>query len=135
MTAFIRNIPTEFKLPEIIEEKRWTERIDVRDVELSELKIKEEAGKKGGNKKKGGKKEVKSGQTEENKDEKRKEEEEKRLREWEEAWNKKFEAKEAAEDKVFCEAHGFYPKPKTQTNLWIQVHHGKGSQDVQFCFK
>lgn len=136
LTAFIRNIPTELKFPEIIEEKRFPERrIDIRQVDLSDMKIKEEAGKKGGNKKKGEKTKDEKGESEESKDGNRKEEEEKRRREWENAWNKKLEAEEAVDDEAFCEAHGFYPKPKTQTNLWIQMHQGKGCQDVQFCFK
>ena len=131
----MRNIPKELKIPKMIEEKSWTEKVDVRDVDIEDLKLIEEAGKKRGNKRKGGEKNDKSKSNEANNDQKRKEEEEKEQREWEEAWNKKLRAEEALVDKTFCKAHGFYPKPKTQSNIWIQVTQAKGFQDVQLCFQ
>lgn len=95
------------------------------------------AGKKGTKKKRENeKKEIdKNEKTDENNAENRRKVEEQRQRNWEECWKKKIEAEEALEDEAFCSTHGFYPKPKTQTNIWLQVSSGKFSQDVQMCFK
>ncbi|XP_043465116.1 uncharacterized protein DDB_G0279979-like [Leptopilina heterotoma] len=145
LTLFVSNIHTQLQLPEIIEKKESTRRIDVRDVDFNDVKIIKQAGKKGTKKKekkkekkKIEKKESDNNEQEKNDDnnaEKREKEREIREKNWEECWNKKLEEKEAREDEAFCSIHGFYPKPKTQTNIWLQVTYGKLLQDVQLCFK
>lgn len=152
LTLFVSNIHTQLQLPEIIEKKESTRRIDVREVDFNDVKIIKQAGKKGTKKKekkkntkemkekekKIEKKESNNNEEEKNDDnnaEKREKEREIREKNWEECWNKKLEEQEAREDEAFCSMHGFYPKPKTQTNIWLQVTYGKLLQDVQLCFK
>ncbi|XP_015586042.1 uncharacterized protein LOC107263391 [Cephus cinctus] len=61
--------------------------------------------------------------------------EEERLRKWEEDWDKKLKAEEALEDKTCCMSKGLCLRPKTQSNIWINITEGKTLQDIQLYFK
>lgn len=104
-------------------------------VDMKNVKIIKQTGKKGAKKKKKEKKEMAKNEENNNALENRKKEKEIREKNWEECWYRKLQEQEEREDKAFCSIHGFYPKPKIQTNIWLQVTYGKLSQDVQLCFK
>ncbi|OXU24259.1 hypothetical protein TSAR_006740 [Trichomalopsis sarcophagae] len=65
-----------------------------------------------------------------------KQQEEERQRAWNEAWERKIREDERLEDcKACCAPDEFFPKPRTQTNIWVQINHEKNTQHVQMAFQ
>lgn len=62
--------------------------------------------------------------------------EEERQRAWNEAWERKIRKDERLEDcKACCAPDEFFPKPRTQSNIWVQINHEKNAQHVQMAFQ
>ncbi|XP_015183958.1 PREDICTED: uncharacterized protein LOC107070359 [Polistes dominula] len=61
--------------------------------------------------------------------------EEEQLHKWEEAWRQKVEAQEELDDYRCCLHKGLCLKPKTQSNIWINVIEDKMTQEVHIAFK
>ncbi|XP_012256334.1 uncharacterized protein LOC105686257 isoform X2 [Athalia rosae] len=135
----LASISNESKLPEIlidqkVDDDQISDRIDLNNVGTV-TGLFQHAGKN----KKGGKKANKDGKDKSKREReeraaKREKEEEERLKDWNSEWNKKLEAKEALNEVPCCSAKGLFPKPKTQSNIWIKVTQDKKIQDVQMAF-
>ena len=68
--------------------------------------------------------------------EKREEEEEKeRLRKWEECWERKFQAQEERDHAECCVDKGFCLKPRTQSNIWINITQDRSLQEIHMAIK
>ena len=64
-----------------------------------------------------------------------KQQEQERQRKWIDDWDRKIAEDERLEDcKACCAPDRFFPKPRTQSNIWIQVNHEKSTQQVQMSF-
>ncbi|XP_043502261.1 uncharacterized protein LOC122524196 [Polistes fuscatus] len=61
--------------------------------------------------------------------------EEEKLRKWEEAWRQKVQVQEELDDYRCCLHKGLCLKPKTQSNIWINVIEDKMTQEVHIAFK
>lgn len=61
--------------------------------------------------------------------------EEEKLHKWEEAWRQKVQVQEELDDYRCCLHKGLCLKPKTQSNIWINVIEDKMTQEVHIAFK
>lgn len=121
----------QLKRKEAISEPCW-EKIDIRNVESA--KTVEQAGQK--KKRKGKKKCDKQRERKRKEEEKKREEEEKeRLRKWEECWEKKFREQEERDDAECCVGKDLCVRPKTQSNIWINVNRDRSIQEIHMIIK
>ncbi|KAI4498179.1 hypothetical protein M0802_006665 [Mischocyttarus mexicanus] len=61
--------------------------------------------------------------------------EEEELNKWEEAWRQKIQEQEELDDYRCCLHKGLCLKPKTQSNIWVNVIEDKMTQEVHIAFK
>ncbi|KAG7202340.1 hypothetical protein KM043_018668 [Ampulex compressa] len=123
----------QLRKAEVIVNEEPTERTDIRKVD--DLKVIQYAGKKSTGKKNPVKNEEQKRKAGEERSEKREAEERERLRKWEENWEKRLQERENLDDLKCCKAEGLSLKPRTQSNIWINVVHDKLSQEVQMTFR
>ncbi|KOC67045.1 hypothetical protein WH47_11698 [Habropoda laboriosa] len=123
----------QLKPPEVAISEHCWERIDVRDAEV--VKIVEQAGKKGKGKKRKKSDQERKRKEREKRDEEREAEEKERLRKWEECWERKFQAEEERDRAECCSAKGLCGKPRTQSNIWINVTKDRSIQEIHMAFK
>lgn len=125
---------SQLKRPEeVIGEPCW-ERIDVRNGENAKTMERGDEKKKRKSKKVAKELERKKKIREER--EKREEEEEKeRLRKWEECWERKFQAQEERDHAECCVDKGFCLKPRTQSNIWINITQDRSLQEIHMAIK
>ncbi|CAK9797851.1 hypothetical protein ANTQUA_LOCUS1373 [Anthophora quadrimaculata] len=122
----------QLKSPEVAISEHCYERIDVMNVE--NVKTVEQAGKKGKGKKRR-KSDEKKRKERERREKEREAEEKERLRKWEECWEKKFQAQEELDRVECCAAKGLCTKPRTQSNIWINVTKDRSIQEIHMAFK
>ena len=122
----------QLKRPEeTISEPCW-EKINVGNVE--NLKTVEQAGKK----KRTGKKlhrPVEKTWMDQAGKAQREAEEKERLRKWEECWQRKFEAQEERDNAECCVGKNLCVKPRTQSNIWINVTKDRSLQEIHMFIK
>ncbi|XP_033350347.1 uncharacterized protein LOC117233835 [Bombus vosnesenskii] len=122
----------QLKRPEeTISESCW-EKINIGNVE--NLKTVEQAGKK----KRTGKKlhrPVEKTRMDQAGKAQREAEEKERLRKWEECWQKKFEAQEERDNAECCAGKDLCVKPRTQSNIWINVTKDRSLQEIHMFIK
>lgn len=119
---------TRLKRPEVLVEP-W-ERIDVENAD--DVTVKQQAGEKKGKRRRKLSKESKKKQKEKAK---REEEEKERLRQWEECWEKKLQEEEERDKVECCAPQGLCVKPRTQSNIWINVNRDRSIQEIHMTFK
>ncbi|CAL7935552.1 unnamed protein product [Xylocopa violacea] len=66
---------------------------------------------------------------------KREAENKERLRKWEECWERKYQAQEDRDYAECCVDKGLCMKPRTQSNIWINVTQDKSIQEIQMTLK
>ena len=66
---------------------------------------------------------------------KREAEEKERLRKWKECWEKKFQAQEERDNAECCVGKGLCVKPRTQSNIWINVTQDRSLQEIHMFIK
>lgn len=66
---------------------------------------------------------------------KREAEAKERLRKWEECWDRKYQAQAEREHAECCIDKGYCLKPRTQSNIWINVTQDRSIQEIQMAFK
>ncbi|KAF7379216.1 hypothetical protein HZH68_017061 [Vespula germanica] len=54
---------------------------------------------------------------------------------WEKAWEKKFQAQDELDDYRCCLHKGLCLKPKTQSNIWVNVVEDKMTQELHMAIK
>lgn len=119
----------------VINAEPW-ESIEVRNVDSLKV-VGQAGGKETGARRKADR------STEERKDEgkqaagKRSLEEERKEREskWKESWERRLQKEEELEDATCCLGEGLCLKPRTQSNIWINVFQDRMIQEVQMTFK
>lgn len=123
----------QLKHPEevIIESRRA--KIDIKNVES--IKAVEQAGEKKRRKKKKFDRSEERKQKEQAERAKREAEEKERLRKWEECWQKKFEAQEERDNVECCVGKDLCVKPRTQSNIWINVTQDRFLQEIHMSIK
>ncbi|XP_046141822.1 uncharacterized protein LOC114872381 [Osmia bicornis bicornis] len=123
----------QLKRPEdVIKQPCW-ERMDV-NAEVART-VQHAGQKKGKRKRKSGGNKEKRRREREEKAAKRNAEEKERLRKWEECWEKEFEAEEERNKAECCKSDGLCLKPRTQSNIWINVVRDRSIQEIHMAFK
>lgn len=124
---------SQLKRPEeVIGEPCW-ERIDVKNGENAKTMERGDEKKKRKSKKVAKELERKRKDREER--EKREEEEKERLRKWEECWERKFQAQQERDHAECCVDKGFCVKPRTQSNIWINITQDRSLQEIHMSIK
>ena len=123
----------QFKHPEeAINEPRGV-KIDIKNVES--IKAVEQAGEKRRRKKKKFDRSEERKRKEQAEKAKREAEEKERLRKWEECWQKKLAAQEERDNAECCVGKGLCVKPRTQSNIWINVTQDRSLQEIHMSIK
>lgn len=117
---------------EVIGEPCW-ERIDVKNGENAKTMERGDEKKKRKSKKVAKDLERKRKDREER--ERREAEEKERLRKWEECWERKYQVQEEREHAECCVDKGFCLKPRTQSNIWINITQDRSLQEIHMSIK
>ncbi|OAD52145.1 hypothetical protein WN48_02975 [Eufriesea mexicana] len=120
----------KLKQKEAISEPCW-EKINVKNVE--NIKTVEQVAEK---KRRGKKKSDKhSERKRKEQSEEREAEEKERLRKWEECWERNLKAQEERDDAECCIGKDLCVRPKTQSNIWINVTQDRSIQEIHMTIK
>ncbi|XP_076170352.1 uncharacterized protein LOC143148194 isoform X2 [Ptiloglossa arizonensis] len=65
---------------------------------------------------------------------KEQEAEQERLRNWEDSWKKKLREQEERDNAECCAAKGLCLKPRTQSNVWVNVTRDRSIQEIHMSF-
>ncbi|XP_053994784.1 uncharacterized protein LOC128885060 [Hylaeus volcanicus] len=138
----------QLKRPEVIINQQPWERID--DGNADDVKMVQRAGKKNGKgtiksrpldtspcsrKRKRKQREREARAKLEAEKQKLKTEEEERLRKWEECWERKLREQEERDNVECCMAKGLCSKPRTRSNIWVNVSRDRSIQTIHMTFK
>lgn len=134
--AAVEDVATfaQSKAPEVIVNRQPWERKDVRNA--GEVRTVQQAGQKGRRRRKqGGRAAERRRREQRERALRREKDEQERLRKWEECWDKKITEQEERDRAECCAADGLCLKPRTQSNIWINVTRDRSLQEIHMTFK
>ncbi|KAK1121457.1 hypothetical protein K0M31_010258 [Melipona bicolor] len=131
----ISSVITEECFPQLKHSKEAINepQIDIKNVKS--IKAIEQAGEKKRRKKKKFDRSKERKQKDQAEKAKREAEEKERLRKWEECWQKRSEAQEERDNAECCVGKGLCVKPRTQSNIWINVTQDRSLQEIHMSIK